>query len=68
MPVALHCRLCPGTPPIPSTSDRALMDAGDHVVDQHRAALLADPDGTERAVTVSLPARPAPLRRAVIAA
>lgn len=69
MPVELHCSLCPpGTPPIPSTSARALVDAGDHLVDQHRAALLRDPDATERAIVVSLPPRSAPLQCACVAA
>ncbi len=67
MHVELHCRLCPHPAPIESTSRTAHVDAVDHCLDLHRADLLADPDATERAIVVSLPARPL-VRHAVVAA
>lgn len=53
-PVVLHCRLCP--PPadglILTIADRAWAAAVDHALDEHRPALLQDPDEALDAITV----------------
>ncbi len=67
MPVELHCGLCPTPTPIETTSRHAHVAAVDHLLDQHRVALLADPDATERAITVRSPS-PTPRRHTPVAA
>ena len=69
MHVELHCGLCPPTTPsIPTTQRRVYVDAVGHCLDLHRAALLADPDATERTIVVSSPRRSRTRRGTVVAA
>jgi hypothetical protein len=69
MPVVLRCTLCrpPADGLIVTTADPYLA-AIDHALDEHRPALLADPDATERSIRISAPGRQRPVRRTVRAA
>ena len=61
-PVLLRCDICATR--IASTAAGAWVDAIDHALDAHRAALLADPVAVQDQFTVSAGDELAPLRRA----
>lgn len=62
LPVIVRCHLCPDVDGrIVTTAGRAWTVAMDHALDEHRAALLADPDATCAAFTVSTDGEPRPL-------
>jgi hypothetical protein len=72
-PVLVRCSLCTRPNPaglIVSTAERSWADAIDHALDMHRAELLADPELTQDAFTITTgdPSRPTPLRRTCIRA
>ena len=64
-PVLVRCRLClpPDDGHIVTTSDRAWSAAMDHALDHHLDTLIADPDTTGAAFTVTTSEHPRPLRR-----
>ena len=65
VPVVVTCHLCEGLDDghIVTTGDRAWIVAMDHALDEHRDAMIADPENGTRSFTVNTTGRPQLLRR-----